>query len=173
MYTSNQSLKTGSTSIVKSFPASPVFQTWKYANYKGIPNYLTPTNLNANVYIPNNLVVGGTISNPSDICIKDNIIDIEQQYLDGFMQLSPKQYILIKETDGKPHFGFIAQDVEPLFPHLVNEIISLEVEGSLESTECPKEMKTINYLEMIPLLVLKIQDLQRQLDECKQYINER
>ena len=56
-------------------------------------------------------------------------------------------------SDDIKHFGFIAQDVEKEFPSLV----STDNEG----------MKSINYLEMIPLLLHKINDLERKIDELK------
>ena len=66
-------------------------------------------------------------------------------------KIIPKSYN-IKGDDDK-HFGFIAQDVEKEFPNLV----STDSEG----------MKSVNYLEMIPLLLHKINYLERKLEEIK------
>jgi hypothetical protein len=57
------------------------------------------------------------------------------------------------KKDGLNHFGFIAQEVEKVFPNLVN----MDVDG----------MKSVNYLEMIPLLLHKINYLERKLEEIK------
>tara|TARA_B110000008_G_C16402753_1_gene336446 strand:+ start:150 stop:326 length:177 start_codon:yes stop_codon:yes gene_type:complete len=53
----------------------------------------------------------------------------------------------------KLNFSFIAQDIEKIFPYLV----SIDSDG----------MKSVNYLEMVPLLLHKINDLERKLDEIK------
>jgi hypothetical protein len=50
----------------------------------------------------------------------------------------------------------IAQEVETMYPNLVN-IISTEVNNTTS-------MKAINYIEMIPILLTKIKDLQCQID---------
>jgi hypothetical protein len=87
----------------------------------------------------------------SDIRLKKNIDDLNDNHLDKLDKLLPKSYNFKK--DNIKHFGFIAQDVEKEFPSLV----STDNEG----------MKSINYLEMIPLLLHKINDLERKIDELK------
>jgi hypothetical protein len=87
----------------------------------------------------------------SDIRLKKNIDDLNDNHLDKLDKLLPKSYNFKK--DDIKHFGFIAQDVEKEFPSLV----STDNEG----------MKSINYLEMIPLLLHKINDLERKIDELK------
>ena len=87
----------------------------------------------------------------SDIQLKKNIEDLNDNHLDKLDKLLPKSYNFKK--DDIKHFGFIAQDVEKEFPSLV----STDNEG----------MKSINYLEMIPLLLHKINDLERKIDELK------
>jgi hypothetical protein len=163
------STKTGSSSIVKTFPPSTNFDIWKYtARSDSYPHYITPSQANTNVYIPNDLIVNGTLVVdgtiiPSDIRIKDNIVNIDQENANMILQLNPKQYTLKKEgKNGKNHYGFIAQEVETLFPHLITETIY----NAVEATDCNFEtIKAVNYLEMIPLLLLKIQDLQKQIDD--------
>ena len=56
------------------------------------------------------------------------------------------------KNDRVKHYGLIAQDVEPLFPELIYNY---------------RGTKAINYTEMIPILLLKIKDLQQQIDELK------
>ena len=161
-FASNADLKVGSGSIVKNFFNPVPLPTWIIGSgYDGTPGYLVPANPNINVYIPNNLVVGGVFSNPSDRKIKEDIQDIDQTKMEDILKLSPKQYLLKK--DKTPHFGFIAQDVETILPQLVHETIyhTMTDNGQTESMQ----IKSVNYLEMIPLLVMKIQDLQNQIDE--------
>ena len=87
----------------------------------------------------------------SDIRLKSNIEELTDDDLDKLKKLVPKSYNF--QNDNEKHFGFIAQDVEQQFPHLV----STDNEG----------MKSVNYLEMIPLLLHKINDLERKLEEIK------
>jgi len=87
----------------------------------------------------------------SDIRLKSNISDLNNDDLDKLDMVVPKSYRF--KNDNNKHFGFIAQDVEKLFPHLV----SIDNEG----------MKSVNYLEMIPLLLHKINYLERKLEEIK------
>ena len=87
----------------------------------------------------------------SDIRLKGDIADLDDNDLDKLNKLVPKSYKFKK--DNIKHFGFIAQDVEQHFPNLV----STDNEG----------MKSINYLEIIPLLLHKINSLERKLEEIK------
>ena len=160
----------GNNTTVKFFQQTQMPELWKYTNSNNnpyYPNYITPSNKDANVYIPNTLVVGTTVY-PSDIRLKENIQDIrlDSRLMDSLMQVTPKQYTMKedKEKDVVPlHFGFIAQEVETYIPELILTFRSIDKEEE-------KEIKTINYLEMIPLLLMKIQDLQNQVDELKENI---
>ena len=87
----------------------------------------------------------------SDIRIKKDIENLDGNHLDKLDKLVPKSYKF--KNDGLEHFGFIAQDVEKEFPNLV----STDMEG----------LKSVNYLEMVPLLLHKINDLERKLEEIK------
>tara|TARA_B110000444_G_C18821768_1_gene588123 strand:+ start:1756 stop:2151 length:396 start_codon:yes stop_codon:yes gene_type:complete len=87
----------------------------------------------------------------SDIRLKSNICDLNKDDLDKLNKVVPKSYKF--KNDNEKHFGFIAQDVEKQFPHLV----STDSNG----------MKSVNYLEMIPLLLFKINDLEKKLEEIK------
>ena len=87
----------------------------------------------------------------SDIRLKNTIEELGDNDLDNFNKLVPKSYNF--KNDNIKHFGFIAQEVEKIFPNLV----STDSDG----------MKSINYLEMIPLLLYKINHLERKIDELK------
>ena len=87
----------------------------------------------------------------SDIRLKSNIRDLNKDDLDKLNKVVPKSYKF--RNDNNKHFGFIAQDIEKIFPYLV----SIDNDG----------MKSVNYLEMVPLLLHKINDLERKLDEIK------
>ena len=133
--------------------------TWNYSTTNG-QLLLTPINPKATVYIKSDLFVGGTINNPSDFHLKDNIEELALSLTDNLMNLVPKKYTYKDDNKGKMHYGFIAQEVEEHFPTLVNTV-------STKINEDEISIKSVNYLEMVPLLLLKIKDLQRQIDELK------
>ena len=63
--------------------------------------------------------VGGTFISNSDLRLKTDILDLDG-VLDKLMQLQPKSYqYLTTSEDGRRSYGFIAQDVEKLFPDFV------------------------------------------------------
>jgi hypothetical protein len=130
--------------------------TWNYSTTNG-QLLLQPVNAKATVYISGDLFVGGTITNPSDFNLKDNIEELQLNLTDSLMNLVPKKYTYKDDEKLKMHYGFIAQEVEEHFPALVNTV-------STTINDETFSIKTINYLEMIPLLLLKIKDLQRQID---------
>jgi hypothetical protein len=128
---------------------------WTNVNYDNIP-YVTQINKSSNLYVQNDLLVVGSINNFSDIKVKQNIENLDLTITDDLLSIIPKKYNLI--NDNKTHFGFLAQDVELYYPNLVKNI----------KTEENDYVKTVNYLEFIPLLLLKIQDLQSQINELKE-----
>lgn len=116
------------------------------------------------VYIPKDLYVAGTIYGtvvaPSDISIKENICDLSLEVdFDKLLELHPKQYTYVDDPKHKIHYGLVAQEVEQFYPDLVYSIKS--------DTDESRDIKSVNYIELIPVLLLKIQDLQKQLDELK------
>jgi len=87
----------------------------------------------------------------SDSRLKSNIKDLGSENLLNINHIIPKSYNF--KNDDLLHFGFIAQDVEKIYPNLV----TVDSDG----------MKSVNYLEMIPLLLHKINDLERKVEELK------
>lgn len=157
------------SAIIKSFNIPIESIIWnqitnknkKYPNLESPVIFPTSTSKNTSVFVPGDLQVNGTIygtvqSIPSDLRIKKNMNTISLSLADKLLLLEPKEFSYVNETD--LHYGFIAQHLEPHFPNLVSEIY-------LPKYETP--MKTVNYLELIPLLVAKVQNLQHQLDELK------
>jgi hypothetical protein len=119
---------------------------------------LTPTSRSSdNVVIPGDLYVNGSIINPSDINLKENIKSIDISFSNKILNLKPSEFTFKDDEGQKKHFGFIAQDFEVEYP----ELIAAKPDKNI------KNLKSINYLEIIPLLVGKIQDMQNQIDELK------
>jgi hypothetical protein len=72
------------------------------------------------------------------------------------LKLNPKQYNY--KEDSKLHYGLIAENVEKIYPNLVS--------NQNDSG------KSLNYLEIVPLLVNKIKDLQNQIKYLQNQIDE-
>jgi hypothetical protein len=158
------------TSYVKSFYGGSNASLWTFTTYTdpsgGRQQVLTPSNNKSSVYIVKDLIVGGSINNPSDAKLKKNVEDLPLNLSDKLMDLNPKQYTYIADEEQKLHYGLIAQDVEVLFPNLVSEITTATSDEK-NGEEIINTIKTINYLELVPVLLLKIQDMQKQIDDMK------
>lgn len=102
------------------------------------------------VFIKKDLQVANEITVTSSEKSKEHIIDIEKD-VDEILKLNPKQYNY--KEDSKLHYGLIAENVEKIYPNLVS--------NQNDSG------KSLNYLEIVPLLINKIKDLQNQIDELK------
>ena len=163
----NQSfVSLGIKQLTTSIP--PSTNDWIYKSFTfgtSVVNTITPSPSSYSIYVPQNLYVDGTIygnlvgtvTAPSDIALKENIKDLGL-YIDvnKIMELNPKSYTYKKDKkDKKVHYGLIAQEMEKVYPDLVYN---------------DKGSKTINYIELIPLLLLKIKDLQEQVDVLKNKI---
>jgi hypothetical protein len=145
------------TSYVKEYPTlSPYYSLFFYQKNNNV-NYITPVNPNIDVLFKKNLVVYGTITTPSDARLKQNITSIDPSIFNKILTLSPKQYTYRNNTDNNIHYGLLAQDVELVYPSLVKN----NVDGNV---------KSVNYIELIPLLIAQIQSLQQQIDELKNNI---
>jgi hypothetical protein len=157
----NQSfVSLGIKQLTTSVP--PTTSDWTYKSYtynSSTVKTLTPSQSSYSIYIPNNLYVDGTIfgdlvgtvTAPSDINLKENIRELRLEIdVNKIMNLNPKIYTY--KNDSQIHYGFIAQEMEQVYPDLVYN---------------NKGTKSINYTELIPLLLLKIKDLQQQIDELK------
>jgi hypothetical protein len=164
--------------------ASPNIVLWMYKKISEIM-YITPCDQTNNVYIPKDLYVYGSINTASDAILKENIEQITSCECDRILELKPKMYDLIKndcvkndlvkndcvkndcvkndcvKEKNKKHYGFIAQEVEECFPLLVNEIDNIINE---DITNVVK-IKTVNYMELIPIMICKMQKMQQEIDE--------
>lgn len=103
-----------------------------------------------------NAVLAGTLTQSSDIRLKKNISPIENA-LSKINQLRGVTYNWIDNSkDNTQQIGFIAQEVEKVFPQLV------------KTDE--KGMKSVAYTNMIPVLLEAIKEQQQQIDELKKMV---
>ena len=119
----------------------------------------------------------GTLVQSSDLRLKDNVSALSsrnESALDKVAGLNAVEFTYkdklhgvvfpdsINENDvlksighksGKKHFGLIAQELQQLYPELVEEL----QDGYL----------AVNYVELVPVLIRAIQELKHELDEVK------
>ena len=98
-----------------------------------------------------NLVIGGTLTQGSDINLKENIKPLQSQ-LDIVNKLNPVSYNRIGKKENE--IGFIAQEVEKLIPDLVSEN--------------PDGLKSLAYANMTSILVKAIQELTAKVEKLEQ-----
>ena len=110
-------------------------------------------NINSDVIVQKNLTVIGAIHTPSDRNLKNNIENISATKCNNILNLKPVVFELNNDKNKEKHYGLIAQDVEELYPELVKTTY--------------KEYKTINYIELIPLLISQIQEMKKEIDYLK------
>ena len=154
------------TAYIKRFFYGEMGELWKtilYTPSGGNPTQvLTPSSQTFDsLYITGNLYVDGNIVNPSDAFLKDNISSINEEQTNKLMNIKASSFTFNDDPYHKIHYGFIAQDFEKEFP----ELISVKPDSRYNN------LKAINYLEIIPLLVDKIQMVQKEIDELKRVSN--
>jgi hypothetical protein len=90
--------------------------------------------------------------NASDARLKKDVNDVSKDDIQKLIQLEPKKYNW-KETN-KADYGFIAQDVEKLYPELVGT--------------GPNSFKTVNYQGLLPMVVGNIKEMKKAIPDDKQ-----
>jgi hypothetical protein len=141
---------------VKQFFISSSSAQWIYKKIKNGITVQTPASSKINVLIESDLIVTGSIYNTSDERLKANINKISDESADKLFTLNPITFSYIN-NNLKNHYGVSAQEVEKVFPELVenNNIFGY---------------KTVNYQEFIPLMLAKIKKMQGEIDELNQKI---
>lgn len=90
----------------------------------------------------------------SDVNLKNNIKDLsnnKKEHLDKLRNLIPKSYNF--KNQKTTSFGLIAQEVDKIYP----ELVATQKDGT----------KCINYTELIPLLLLQTNNMERKIEELK------
>jgi hypothetical protein len=148
--------------IKQFFTASNVISgaaDWIYTLINNI-QYITPTDKKVDVYIKNNLLVNGSINNSSDIRLKENISVLNDEECNKILNIKPIKYCFKDDENKNIHFGLSAQELEMYYPELVKDGIQLDDKENTETNT----YKSVNYLELIPILIVKIQNLQNKID---------
>ncbi len=153
------------TAYIKNFTYNSPANLWKVMGYTKLDgtteSAITPVSSNFdNLYIPGDLFVDGNIVNPSDINLKKNVEPLNIKITEKLMNLRPTSFEFKDDISNRIHYGFIANELEHEYPELV------------QNKPDPKfvNIKSVNYLEIVPLLVHKIQQMQKEIDELKNKI---
>lgn len=140
---------------IKTGYAMPSWSLGSYAGYFQGPVKVTST------------LTAAAVVTTSDERMKQNIEKIESETIhQALLQLRPVSYYFNHSADSilclfdantksmeVQHFGLIAQEVKKLFPNLVYE----NTDGYM----------SVNYIEMIPLLLQEIQRLSAEVEELR------
>jgi hypothetical protein len=105
----------------------------------------------------------GTYNALSDAKLKENIADATPK-LDKLMGVKVRNYNLI--GDELKQIGFVAQELETIFPTLIDNVPDLD-ENRQPTGEVTKGVKLT---VMIPILVKAIQELKAEVDSLKQQL---
>lgn len=101
----------------------------------------------------------GSLTQSSDSTLKTNIHKIEGDILSKVCKLDGYTYNWKDDKDGQLQVGFIAQEVEKVFPELVETVDSSNV-------------KLMSYIGMIPYLLEAIKAQQTQIEDLKEQLGD-
>jgi len=107
----------------------------------------------------------GTYGTISDINVKENVIPASN-YLNKLLQVEVVKYSLKEEHSDVPtKLGVVAQQVEQIFPNIVEQTNSSNEDGDLVPT------KAVKYSVFVPMLIKAIQELKAINDTQAETIN--
>ncbi len=133
------------------------FSSYNYFSYSTAIGYnAQPTSSNQimlgtpqeTVVCPGDLQVAGTVTTTSDYRIKTDIKPLDPNF--AIDHLNPVSYT--NKLSGKKDTGFIAHEIQEIFPHLVTG----EKDG--------EQTQTLNYIGLIAILTREIQELKKRIE---------
>ncbi len=98
----------------------------------------------------------------SDIKLKTNI-EPARSYLDDLCKVQIKKYNFKSDPDAPQQIGVIAQELEQIFPGMIEEIPDRDAEGNNLGTVT----KSVKYSVFVPMLITAIQTLKAEIDQLK------
>ena len=96
----------------------------------------------------------------SDVKLKENIVDASPKLAD-LMQVQVRNYNLI--GDSTKQLGVVAQELETVFPAMIEESPDRDAEGNDLGTTT----KSVKYSVFVPMLVKALQELKAEFDAYK------
>jgi hypothetical protein len=124
------------------------------------------------VYASGDLAYTGALINASDRKLKTNINSVSNA-LTSILELKPSTYKIAPEyvksmnMSNKPQFGFIAQELQEVFPDLVSVNKHSGVNREDDTTI---EYLGVNYTALIPILTAGMQEQQKQIETQQELI---
>lgn len=163
---------TAANSSTSNYGATGIGNGTSSTNY-GVYGSASGGTTNYSVYCAGNGVYTGTWTSSSDARLKENVTNLGSS-LEMVMKLRPTAYNF-KTNDPRyksmnlstgTHFGFIAQELETVYPSLVMNNVHTDPKNPSEKID----YKSVNYTELIPVLVKAIQEQQAQIEELKKQL---
>tara|TARA_B100000683_G_scaffold31011_1_gene27416 strand:- start:200 stop:712 length:513 start_codon:yes stop_codon:yes gene_type:complete len=100
------------------------------------------------------LTLAGDLVTSSDTNLKSNIASLGP-VLTKLISLNPKRYTMNNDVEQKEKIGLLAQDVQAVFPELVDE---------------NNEYMSVNYQALIPILISAVNEQTNRNESLKQRI---
>ena len=113
-------------------------------------------NSSINTVANSSTVTSAHFDNVSDISLKENVFSLDLTDIsDTVLSLNPVSFTWKSETgdNKKTNYGFIAQEIEELVPDLVTEI--------------DDGIKTVSYMQLIPMIITTLQKQQQEIKELR------
>ena len=170
------------TGITASVTGSTSGSTYGVIGSISGPSGTTPTGFGAGIqgrastnpnryagYFNGNVVVTGSFSSGSDRKLKDDIT-VEENMLEKLDQIDAVNYTF-KQNDqlslptGLQH-GFIAQNIEEVFPELVTTIKKPVFDKENKEVDV-YEYKSVNYIGMISILTSSLKEMNEEMTSLK------
>ena len=150
-----------SSAFVKKYSAGTDTPIWTTTGYLTNASIMPSSKKYDNLYIPGNLYIDREIFIASDAYLIEESSPIPIVSCEAIMLLKPKVFTYKDDIINHEHYGFVAQEVENILPNLVTTVPHNNLNN----------IKGVNYLELIPLLVCKIQEMSMEIDILKNEID--
>lgn len=146
-------------------------------NSRGVFGSATGTGSRAG-YFSGSVEYTGSLIGPSDAKLKKNLSPI-RNCVTRLSRLSPKEFdyrtdeFATMNLPGSRQLGLVAQDVEAVFPDLVEESVAPEAavpeEGgaAAAASAARVQYKGVNYIGLIPVLIGAIKEQQEEINALK------
>lgn len=153
----------------------------------GTRNEVYLLNGDGDTLFPNDVFVGGTLSQSSDRKVKDNIETInEKSAIDLINSLQPVQYTFKKDENKRLNMGFVAQDVKEVCDNIgidnfaLYNVSQVDKKGNrskkvnLKKGVSDEELSWgLSYTQLIAPMVATIQNLTKRVEELEQKLNDK
>lgn len=111
----------------------------------------------------------------SDLALKEGVRTLDKG-LETILALQPKAYRLKADRAPKQErFGLIAQEVQAVVPEIVKTSkvpAKKKQDGSLETVAERAELKAVNYVALVPVLIKAMQEQQAEIEKLKSEITQ-